>query len=62
MDGTNDSDFLVGSNNTNDTLRGFNGNDVYFFAPGFGRDVIQENGTAEDADAIVFGAGIEPEQ
>lgn len=58
--GSSDADRLVGGAG-NDTLAGGKGNDVYFFDAGFGQDVILENDTtAGNTDAIVFGAGIAP--
>ena len=53
--GRNGNDELTGGTG-NDDLRGGYGDDTYFFAPGFGNDVINEQGGG--IDTIVFASGI----
>ncbi|WP_033073857.1 calcium-binding protein [Sphingopyxis sp. MWB1] len=48
----------------NDVLRGGNGSDVYHFDSGYGHDVIEEsvtNANLGDADRVIFGPGLVPE-
>ena len=53
--GDDGNDRLIGGTG-NDDKQGGSGDDTYFFAPGFGNDVINENG--DGIDTIEFGAGI----
>jgi Ca2+-binding RTX toxin-like protein len=68
--GTAGNDFISGHDGAdlmegkggNDTLAGGLGSDVYQYVAGDGRDVIQEEVSASDIDAIAFAAGIAPAQ
>jgi len=51
------SDILDGRRG-NDTLKGGKGADTYMFGRGGGKDVIDDEGVAEDIDTVLFGAGI----
>lgn len=57
----NDSANLIIGGAGNDVLRGDDGADTYFFAPGFGHDVIQETvdrTSISDFDTVEFGSGL----
>ena len=45
----------------NDILRGGDGDDTYYFMLGDGEDIIQDDGSTLNADRVVFGEGIKPE-
>ena len=60
--GTNGNDVITGGAG-NDILKGMDGSDTYYFASGFGTDVIEErvdNVSIADFDVIEFGAGLDP--
>ncbi len=60
VEGFHTADTIVGGAG-NDVLRGNDGSDIYRFAPGFGRDVIEETVgivSIPDVDVVEFAAGI----
>ncbi|MGL4668692.1 MAG: calcium-binding protein, partial [Saezia sp.] len=59
--GGDSSDFIISSSG-NDELDGAHGSDVYYFAQGWGNDVIwHSNRVAGETDTILFGEGIKLE-
>ena len=59
-----DDDDVIDGGAGNDILRGGNGSDTYHFGIGSGHDIIEENRTntnLSEADRVVFGAGLLPE-
>ncbi|MGN7932723.1 calcium-binding protein, partial [Sphingopyxis sp. 22461] len=59
-----DNDDVIDGGAGNDILRGGNGSDVYHYGVGSGHDIIEEDRTntnLDEADRVIFGAGLLPE-